>query len=144
MMTDQYCGKSAKKRMSLSSLLYFALLIGTASAGCKVGKVTCYEEPNQKHMWNDQPNTMSTGMSQEWCAQLCSKDGHKMAGVEYGTQCFVSFSGITITEKMCKKTKSNGFYYLLLFNDAYLYSVATVFLPVPARSPVPTVEWIAW
>ena len=70
--------------------LFFGLLIDTAFAGCQVNKVTCYEEPNEKHMWRDQPNAMSTGMSQEWCAQLCFKEGRKMAGVEYGVQCYVS------------------------------------------------------
>ena len=116
-MTDlcQNCGipSTDQERMSLSSLLYFALL-GTAFAGCKVGKVTCYEEPNKTHMWRDQPNTMSTGMSQEWCAQLCSKDGHKMAGVEDGYQCFVSFCGIAITQNVLT-TQPNAFIDLLYF-----------------------------
>ena len=79
-----------KQKKKMLCFLALALLFGNASAGCTVDKVTCYQEPNQKHMWKDAPNTMSTGMSQEWCAQLCSKAGHKMAGVEYGNQCYVS------------------------------------------------------
>ena len=77
--------------------LFLGLLIETAFAGCHVDKVTCYEEPHNKHIWRDQPNTMSTGMSQEWCAQLCFKEGHKMAGVEYGVQCYVSLCQSVIT-----------------------------------------------
>ena len=70
--------------MKVPALLALGLVVPVAEAGCKVtGPIKCYTDPlNARVLGNPVDDG---GMTQEYCAQLCSDKKMPLAGVEFST-----------------------------------------------------------
>mmetsp|Transcript_23199 Transcript_23199/g.65835 ORF Transcript_23199/g.65835 Transcript_23199/m.65835 type:complete len:902 (+) Transcript_23199:68-2773(+) len=69
--------------MDLRLLLLLPVL---AHAGCLVTAPKCYVDTADRILGKD--NVADGLISLEYCAQLCHNQNHKLAGAEYGSQCY--------------------------------------------------------
>ena len=78
--------QGARLELKVPALLALGLVVPVAEAGCKVtAPIKCYTDPvNARVLGNPVDDG---GMTQEYCAQLCSDKKMPLAGVEFSTQC---------------------------------------------------------
>lgn len=63
-------------------------LVGSASAGCSIGPITCWADGNKSDQgFRILGDPLAAGAGLENCAQLCSNKKMKLAGLEDGGQC---------------------------------------------------------
>lgn len=129
--------------MKLLLLLSAPFLV---EGGCKVDKVTCYVDDPKRILDGTDENHGGSGLSQEYCAQLCSNKGKPFAGVEYGKQCYcgkaVRADAKTAPDGQCnmacpdslhKGEKCGGNYRMGIFK----YSCSGTPEPTPKPPPSP-------
>jgi hypothetical protein len=75
-----------------SLLVTLACLASIAFGGCIVSNPQCYVDDNNRILGHNDQNGMD-GNNNEWCAQICYNQGKKLAGTEYGIQCYCGDAG---------------------------------------------------
>lgn len=113
-------------------------LLGSAEAGCTItGAPKCYADAVNKRVLGNPVH--DGGMTQEYCAQLCSDKKMELAGVEFATQCMCGrqlAAGATASTN-CKMACSDP-KEICGGNDAIgVFSFKCSGAPVPAPKPPP-------
>lgn len=122
---------------SVCALAFAAAMATTADAGCTVQPSKCYKDSVAKRVLGNP--VKDSGMTMEYCAQLCSDKNLPLAGVEFSTQCMCgkALAAGAVPATSCgmpcsdPKEKCGG-------NDAIaVFSFKCSGAPVPAPKPPP-------
>lgn len=82
-------GKTSWKALLLCCVLSSAFLFVHVSGGCTVVNPQCYVDDSGRILGNEDMNpSPEDGLYNEYCGQVCSDLGYKLAGTENGDQCF--------------------------------------------------------
>ena len=126
---------------SMAALL--ALAAGRAEAGCAIGAAKCYEDANSNRLLGPKGATSPMQpMTREVCAQICSNKKQKMAGVEYGKQCYcgnaLNRAGVASTKcTMACAANSSETCGGSDAIDVFEFSCSGTPVPIPSPSPSP-------
>eukprot|EP01126_Amoeba_proteus_P045003 TRINITY_DN5024_c0_g4_i1.p1 TRINITY_DN5024_c0_g4~~TRINITY_DN5024_c0_g4_i1.p1 ORF type:complete len:239 (+),score=18.48 TRINITY_DN5024_c0_g4_i1:56-772(+) len=63
------------------------LWVAIVAGGCTVSNSTCYVDDNNRILGSTNQNSMD-GNNNEWCAQLCHQQQMRLAGTEFGNECY--------------------------------------------------------
>ena len=127
-------------KLAAISFAAVCLLKGAeASGGCTVSNIECYEDSPDHRVLPTQ--ALDGGMTQEYCAQLCSDKKMAYAGVEFSSQCFCGNSVPTTAKKStnCNMACSADKNKMCGGNDAIgIFKVDCSGAPVtPPPTPIP-------